>query len=101
MNKLQLPSDPTIAKKLIDADLKTKEHQIKAGLLGKLFGSSIHVSIYIVGIVVFLATIAGVVYTFIPDNTKAVDTAEFWKVLTPIITTLIGFILGKSTNKND
>jgi hypothetical protein len=99
-NKLGLPNDPSIAKKVIDSQHKQRQLEIQSGYLGKFFGTSASIHIYIVGVVSIGLIISLLVYTFIPDGWKSLPTVELWKIVLPVLTTLLGFLFGASTKQN-
>lgn len=105
-NKLELPNDTGLAKKVIDSESKHKQLKIKAGWLGTFFGDSKNVGLYIVGLISIILLLTATIYTFIPDTyrstTLGVD--KLWNTVLPVITTLIGYIFGfnnRSTSDND
>jgi hypothetical protein len=101
MNSLQLPTDPQTAKHVLDAEHKRRELEIECGLLGKLFGTSPRVSIYIAGVLVILCAIVGLIFPFLPPSSRGeVSTADFWKIVSPTITTCLAYIFGASS-KNE
>ena len=78
-----------------DTYVKLREMDLNSGILGKFFGTSDNVSVYIAGVVVFLVVTTGLIVTFHPGGTTAVDT---WKIITPIITMILGFLFGKHSS---
>ncbi len=75
-----------------DTYVKLREMDLNSGLLGKFFGTSENVSVYIAGVVVIVVVLTGLVVTFLPGGTNAVET---WKIITPIVTMILGFLFGK------
>ena len=75
-----------------DTYVKLREMDLNSGMLGKFFGTSDNVSVYIAGVVVMVVVVTGLVVTFYPGGTTAVET---WKIITPIVTMILGFIFGK------
>jgi peptidoglycan/LPS O-acetylase OafA/YrhL len=101
MNKIELPSDPKIASKIIDLEAKHRQLEIERGILGRFFGSNDRVPTYIAGLIAFISVIAGLAYTFLPDSSKILPTGEFWKIVSPIITACLAYIFGAATKKNE
>lgn len=75
--------------------IKLREMDLESGLLGKLFGTSENVPTYIGGLVVFAVVLAGLIATFYPGGTVAIET---WKIITPIITMVLGFLFGRRSS---
>jgi hypothetical protein len=76
-----------------DRWLQSKQMDLDAGILGKLFGTSKNAPIYIAGCVVLLLVLAGI--AVVVFDTK-VQPLEFWKMITPVITLALGFMFGKA-----
>ncbi len=100
MSKLLLPQDPTLAKAYFNSTTKQKELDLKAGVLGKFFGCNENTSLYIVGFIAIILSMSGLVYTFLPDNLKTLPTVKYWEIVSPIITTMVGFIFGSKVKSN-
>ncbi|CAH1190336.1 hypothetical protein PAECIP111893_00281 [Paenibacillus plantiphilus] len=97
MSKLQLSNDnPRMNKHLIENGMKEKEMNLKAGLLGKVFGSNENTNIYIVGTITLIFLAIGGLYTFIPDEYKSASltSEKLWTLLLPTITTIVGYLFG-------
>jgi len=94
MNRFDLPADPRVAKEMIVSETVLRQQEIEAGQLGKFFGNNERVPIYIAGFVLFVVTLAGFVYTFVPDSWKTLPTVEMWKFASPIITACLAYIFG-------
>lgn len=76
--------------------VKLREMDLNSGILGKFFGNSEHVSVYIAGVIVIGVAGAGLVATLCTGGATAVET---WKIITPIITMVLGFLFGKNTSQ--
>lgn len=83
-----------------DFDLKAKEMDLKAGMLGKFFGSSDNARLNIAGFTACLLTLSGIIMIFIPVAYTKISPAEYWKIIAPIITLILGYIFGQN-NKAD
>ncbi len=71
--------------------IKIKEMHLQSGMLGRFFGAPGNATVNIGGLVVLLVVAAGIVMTI-----KAPDGGlEAWKVITPIVTMVLGFLFGK------
>lgn len=107
MSKVTLPTsteDPRARKQLIDYNLKEKELNLKAGMLGRFFGSNSNTPIYIVGVVSIFLLVIGALYTFIPESNRSpsLPLDRYWSISLPIVTTIIGYLFGlHSKNKEE
>ena len=72
---------------------KTKMH-LEAGLIGKLFGTEKNAPINIVGVVAVLLLISGIYTLVYPTK---ISTLDFWNIIIPAVTMILGFIFGKNT----
>ncbi len=74
-----------------DTYIRIKEMHLQSGALGQFFGAPGNASVNIGGLVVVLVVVAGIIMTL-----KASDGGqEAWKVITPIVTMVLGFLFGK------
>lgn len=79
---------------LTENDLK--KDQIRAGLIGKIFGSNEYVTIYIAASVAILCIAAGFIITvFLKDAELGMGKKDIWAILSPLITASLGYIFGK------
>jgi len=101
MNKIDLPSDPKLAKQVLDSETKHRTMEIELGALGKFFGSNHKVPVYIAGLIASITVVVGFIYTFIPDDWKTAPTAEFWKIVSPIVMSCLAYIFGAATAKHN
>lgn len=95
VDQVHLPDNPEIAKNVLEKDLQKRQ----LGVLGRVFGSNQNTSTHIVGLLLILLVIAGIAYTFFTPAHQAFAVSEFWKVLSPIITTIIGYFLGTNSRR--
>jgi hypothetical protein len=91
-----LPQDKKLATQALDIEKNDKELERKLGLLGKLFGHGNNVVLYIVALITIFLVLIGAIYSFFPLNETKMPPVELWKILSPFITTGIGFLAGKS-----
>lgn len=96
-NQLKLPNDTELAKQLIDSNSEKEKREL--GILGKLFGSSVNAPTNIIGILTISFVIVGIIYTCIPDIYKSFSTSQFWSLILPVITTMVGYCFGVNTKK--
>lgn len=76
--------------------LKSKQMDLEAGLLGKIFGNGNYARMNIAGTIACILTIVGILMLFIPVT--GLSAAEYWKIAAPIITLILGYIFGKNSN---
>ena len=98
-NQLKLPEDTELAKQIINNNNEKEKRDL--GTLGRLFGSSSNAPTNIIGVITFTLIIVGIIYTFIPDTWKSCSTYQFWTLILPVITSMIGYFFGvNGKNKN-
>ena len=74
----------------------------KRGKLASLLGSnSKNIPLYIAFVICILLIIIGVQFQFIPEEKRDDTVIEFWKLIFPIITSILGFIFGKSVDNSN
>lgn len=93
MNHANLPSDPTIAGKLVDAEASTNKVKLDRGWIGAALGSRDHVPNNIAGIVVAV-TLAAIIYLVTCEGEFATK-RDAIAVLTPILTLFGGYLFGR------
>ena len=95
-----LPKDKKLASQALEIEKSDKDLDRKLGFLGKFFGHGNNVVLYIVALITIILVLIGSIYTLIvlvkPINDTKMSPIEFWTVLSPFITTGIGFLAGKS-----
>jgi len=92
----KLPQNSELATQALDIEKNDKELERKLGYLGKLFGHGNNVVLYIVALITIFLVLIGGVYSFFPVNEVSMQPVDLWKILTPFITTGVGFLAGKS-----
>lgn len=76
----------------------TEHEAMKAGFVGKIFGSNNHVPSYIAGTVAILALITALVISiFVSESQLGFPKIELWKFTIPLVTTPLAFIFGKAS----
>lgn len=104
MDSKNLPPDPKVAVKLIEHDSQHKDNIIKAGSLGKFFGSNPRVPVYIAGVTILILSLTGIIYTLCSMYYKGPsfdNVIKLWGILTPLITLPLGYIFGKETRSKE
>ncbi|WP_415753797.1 hypothetical protein [Pseudomonas leptonychotis] len=81
-------SDETTHKYL----LESKQLELEAGWLGKIFGTSKAAPQNIAGAVAILLITAGVTTLFFEAKIKP---EEFWKIIIPVVSMILGYLFGK------
>jgi hypothetical protein len=103
MSKFELPPDTKLASKVITENAKNDMMKTQLGWLGRFFGNSSQIKVYIVGLIAIIILLIAVIYTLLPSNwhSAGFGVKEFWTAITPILTTIIGYLIGANTGKND
>jgi uncharacterized membrane protein HdeD (DUF308 family) len=65
-----------------------------SGLLGKLFGNSENAPTNIAGLVMMLLVFSGIAMLFTTGT--SMTASEYWKIILPVITLIIGYLFGKN-----
>lgn len=76
---------------IADHALKKHKMSLDAGWLGKLFGAAQNAPSNIAGLALLILLVAGIIVPLI----NGVIYAEFWKIIAPIITMILGYLFGK------
>jgi len=74
--------------------LKSKGMDLESGWLGKLFGSSKTAPSNIAGLSLLLLLSPGIALLFTAGT--AMTAGDYWKLITPIITLILGYLFGKN-----
>ena len=98
ISKFHLPDDPGLASQLVANESRHQELSFEVGVLGKFFGTGKNAPVYIVALITTLLVTAGIVYTFWGKESQGFSVKEYWTFVSPIVTTMIGFLFGRSTN---
>jgi hypothetical protein len=75
-------------------ELRSKEMDLEWGVLGRFFGSHTKAPTNIAGVVALLLVTSGVGLV-VWQGWQA--SAEYWKVMTPVLTLVLGFLFGKNS----
>ncbi len=73
--------------------LRRMQYDHDPGYLGRLVGSPRNAPNNIAFAVLVLVSLAGVVASFLPER------IEFWKIISPTIALVMGYLLGQNTSK--
>jgi hypothetical protein len=99
-DRLSLPADPVIAQAVLDNSLKEKQIARQYGALGWFFGCNPEVlPVYIGGMVAIISLLGALIYTFYPSSSLPV--ADLWKIISPFISVVLGYILGAKSTKGN
>src|SRR5258706_7583217 len=100
MDELKLPTDPELAKKVLDNNAETSKQDRELGFLGKFFGSGTSGNTNIVGLLIVLLLLTGITCTFLllseAPATRGISILELWGIITPLLTLALGFLFGKA-----
>lgn len=93
-SSLKRPTDdPKVIQQIAKYDYE--KQKINPGKLGQLFGSPDYAPTNIIGLLLIFLIVIGSIYSCIPDNLKSFSTYQFWTLILPVITTIIGYLFGK------
>ena len=81
------------SRSITPTDLRSKEMDLESGILGKFFGNHRNAPSNIAGAVLLVLLVPCVVLVFVQGSFPA---GEYWKVVTPIITLILGYVFGKN-----
>jgi hypothetical protein len=101
MTRLELPQDPDLAVKVVDAQSRQVERRIEMGLIGRLFGSVQDKPGNIAGtaVVVSLIVLLTLFFTsYFYPNTHNAPIGELMALFGSIITLALGYLFGKGTS---
>ncbi len=76
--------------------LEEKKLDLDAGWLGKLFGNEINAPSNIAGVSIVVLLAVSIYGTAYPP--EKLEVTELWKITTPIITMILGYLFGKNKN---
>lgn len=76
-------------------ELQSKAMDLESGWLGRCFGSARNAPLNIAGLAVALLLGTGVLLLFI--DSKAMAAVEYWKLMVPILTLILGYLFGKKS----
>ena len=76
--------------------LRSKQMDLDAGWLGRCFGSGKNAPMNIAGTLVLLLAASGIAVLFFQS---AIAAAEYWKIIVPLLTLVMGFVFGKSSKE--
>jgi len=76
-------------------ELQSKAMDLESGWLGRCFGSARNAPLNIAGLTVTLLIGTGVALLFI--ESKAMAAAEYWKLMLPILTLILGYLFGRKS----
>ena len=74
--------------------LRSKQMDLEAGWLGKCFGSRANAPLNIAGLLVVLLVGSGILVLFLQS---AIPSPEYWKVIVPLLTLVMGYVFGKGS----
>lgn len=82
-----------------DQSLEEVKLNLQSGLLGRFFGGSSNAPLNIGGLVAILLVVSGMVYPILPSGLLKISPLDYWGIISPIITLILGYALGQ--NKKD
>jgi hypothetical protein len=76
-------------------DLRSKAMDLEYGWLGRCFGNARNAPVNIAGLTVVLLLGTGVAMLFF--ESKNMLSSDYWKLITPILTLILGYLFGKKS----
>lgn len=83
-----------------DTYVVLKKMDLDSGWLGKVFGTPPNSNVNIAGLIALLLVLTALVFTMF--NLNAQDKSpvfEFWKIITPIVGTVLGYLFGNANSR--
>lgn len=75
--------------------LRSKQMDLEAGWLGRAFGSGANAPMNIAGVLVVILMLSGIATLFFQT---AIPAGEYWKIIVPLLTLVMGYVFGKGAN---
>lgn len=80
--------------------IESKRMDLESGWLGKVFGTGNNSNINIAGLIAIMLILPALFFTFFNLQTEDKTTVlEFWKIITPLVGTILGYLFGSSSSK--
>jgi hypothetical protein len=98
MAKLELPSDPIIASKLVDHEASKTAKQIEGGVVGKIFGLSTEKPGNIAAIVLILSFVFFACILVWGVDTPTLSKRDQIAIVSSFITLSLGFVFGRTSS---
>jgi hypothetical protein len=95
MNHANLPSDPALAGKVVDAQAANDRVRLERGIMGWLFGSRDHVPNNVAGVVVVGGFIAVCVILYRPGDFASKK--DSLAAISSLVTLALGFLFGRAS----
>ena len=81
--------------------LVAKKMELESGWLGKFFGNKANAPSNVSGLVLIVLLLSGIVMIVLPyedHNALSVTPKEYWEIIVPIVTLILGYMFGKRSN---
>jgi hypothetical protein len=103
-NEIEVPpnTDSRLTMKSLMLQSQSAKDKLDAGVLGRFFGSSDKLPLYIVAIIALFLLFAGTLYSVIPESSRSPSftIGNMWSLIIPVITTIIGYLIGNKTSND-
>jgi uncharacterized membrane protein YtjA (UPF0391 family) len=97
VNTVNLPRDPKVAGKIVDAQALHEAQRIEIGLLGRLFGGKTGAPANTASLLVFIAFLVLVFLLIWGEDTPTFSRKDAVSLLSSFITLALGYLFGKGT----
>lgn len=81
--------------------LVAKKMELESGWLGKFFGNRANAPSNVSGLLLIVLLLCGIVMILLPyedPNTLSVTPKEYWEIIVPLVTLILGYMFGKHSN---
>lgn len=95
MNHANLPKDPALAGKVVDAQAATEKTKLERGLVGWIFGTKDHVPNNVAGIVVLGGFV--VICVILLKATPFPEKKDPLAIISGLVTLAFGFLFGRAS----
>jgi len=100
-NLNDLPQDTNLASKVIDGKIKNQQTIMERGFIGRIFGGSENISYNVTALSVVLCILCILFLIIKGSGTDSFSYKDSTSIVSNIITLFVGYLFGKTTNKEN
>jgi hypothetical protein len=97
MNKVNLPEDPTLAGKVIDAEAERESKKLDRGMIGIMFGTKDHVPNNVAASICIICMLS--ICVIYARSDSFADSKDPITVISGILTLGLGFLFGRASKE--
>jgi hypothetical protein len=97
MNHANLPDNPDLAGKLIDAERAAEKARLDRGIIGVIFGTKDHVPNNVAALVALLSILLLIALLSLGSDTATLPKKDAMAGILSLITLSLGFLFGRAT----